>query len=159
MFIHLGRAVDLYGIPLLGPYSDQIFKILSQFYGVIVVIILTYSIGNKAKHSIFVYSIASFFLTAIMVLMLFMIGKMMYALSPTLPSPTTYTIGNFAFEKNGFWNLGFPIISTISMYILISILYREPLHILTSSINYILMLPSYLHIVLSHARKIEIYSE
>lgn len=86
-----------------------------------------------------------------MLLMIYIFASMMYAFTPQTVSSSTYVIGNLIFEKRGFWNLGFPIVGTFSIYVATALLHGDPWHILTCSIQYILIIPSYIHIIMTHA--------
>ncbi|KAK9696700.1 hypothetical protein K7432_012321, partial [Basidiobolus ranarum] len=133
--------------PFFG-YSWIVFPIARQIFllGIIVQFIL--SLGNRPQGSKAVYLICVFIFAFIMAIMLYTVGFNLYMYFSD-PSNTQLLLKHpFAKET---LNLFIALASTYGLYIVSSILYLDPWHMITSFIQYLFIFPSYVNILMVYA--------
>jgi len=126
-----------------GPYVRDGFQILYLFAMVCVVIC---SLGNRPQGSKKLYLSCIFVFAIIMIFMLYIAGYTVYRAfadrSATLFEKLTTSV---------FRNIVISLLSTYGLYLISSILHGQPWHMITSFIQYMLMLPSYVNILMTYA--------
>ena len=138
--------------PELDPFGHgwggRIFTLLKLFMILLISTQFILSMGNRPQGAkkMFTWSMVSY-----AVIMVYTTFASLYivikALTKTSPAVATNTeIGN-----NIFTNLIVSTSSTIGVYFLMSILYLDPWHMVTSSAQYFMMLPSYIVILQVYA--------
>jgi chitin synthase len=58
-----------------------------------------------------------------------------------------FSINNFINNKLTLWNIILSIASTYGIYIIASLLFLEPWHLLSSSVQYLLLIPFYINVL------------
>ncbi|ORZ14903.1 glycosyltransferase family 2 protein [Lobosporangium transversale] len=123
-----------------------VFIILKYFYEFLVIIVFVLSMGNRPTGSKFLYTAAIVFFAFLMVYMTFCAAWLTYlGISRALVSGQTTlaaVIGDSTFR-----NVILSLASTYGLYLISSVLYMEPWHMVTSSIQYLCMVPSYVNVL------------
>ncbi|SCU98290.1 LAMI_0F13916g1_1 [Lachancea mirantina] len=131
-------------------YSKQVFRILSVvflwLYGVSVLITFILSLGNKPKGTSKFYLSTFIFFAVLMIYMIFCaIYMSVYSIKNIVEA------GNVTFKglmlQETFRDLIVSMASTYVLYFLSSVLYLQPMHMLTSFVQYILLSPSYINVL------------
>jgi chitin synthase len=127
--------------PRLDPFGHGIGKFIFVVlrYSCILIICIQFilSMGNRPQGAKRMY-LSSMIIYSI--IMLYTTGAAMYIVVKELRDPTT----KIALGNNIFTNLVVSTASTIGLYFLMSFLYLDPWHMLTSSLQYFALLPSYI---------------
>jgi chitin synthase len=127
--------------PKLDPFGHGIgkfiFVILRYCCILIICIQFILSMGNRPQGAKRMY-LSSMIIYSI--IMLYTTGAAMYIVVKELRDPTT----KIALGNNIFTNLVVSTASTIGLYFIMSFLYLDPWHMLTSSLQYFALLPSYI---------------
>ncbi|ORX96631.1 glycosyltransferase family 2 protein [Basidiobolus meristosporus CBS 931.73] len=133
--------------PFFG-YSWIVFPIARQIFllGIIVQFIL--SLGNRPQGSKAIYLLCVFIFAFIMGIMLYAVGFNLYTYFSD-PS-NTQLMREHPFTKESL-NLFIALASTYGLYIVSSILYFDPWHMITSFIQYLFIFPSYVNILMVYA--------
>lgn len=147
------RYINLMGLKIIQP--EYYFEILLEIYMALLVFIFITSLGNRPQGSKFLYIFSMFIFSLIMIIMTVFGGYTVYQ--------TLRTIGaddipiSFAEIFAMWWgnpavrDVVVSILSTYGMYTIASIIYLDPWHILTSMLQYTLLLPSFVNILMVYA--------
>lgn len=137
--------------------------LMKQVYLISVIVIFVASLGNRPQGSRLMYTFGFVLFAIIMICMTYVSGFLIHlAVVDALersqvvnPDGTTSTsvstLTRFVIEEPAFRNLVLSIGSTIGAYLLASIIYLDPWHMLTSFIQYTLLLPSFVNILMVYA--------
>ncbi|KAF9353673.1 Chitin synthase, class 1, partial [Mortierella sp. AD094] len=137
--------------PENSPYGrSDIFKIvfiiLKYFYEFLVIIVFVLSMGNRPTGSKFLYTAAMVFFAFLMVYMTFCAVWLTYlGISHALASGETTL--SAVIKDPTFRNVILSLASTYGLYLFGSILYLEPWHMVTSFVQYLCMMPSYVNVL------------
>lgn len=129
------------GDPKIDPFGGAGKHIFNFFRYILVLVIATQfilSLGNRPQGSRKMY-LASMIIYA--VIMVYTTFASIWIIAKQMSDPETneLKIGN-----NVFTNLTISIASTFGLYILMSCIYLDPWHLLTSAVQYYVLLPSYI---------------
>jgi chitin synthase len=127
----------------LGTY---IFPIAREAYLMCIVIVFICSLGNRPQGSKFLYNFCIILFALIMILMLF-VGY--YAMAKVFHSALMSRLDFWTLLKKRpiFRDTLMSSVATLGCYTISSLLYLDPWHILTSFIQYLLLLPSFSNIL------------
>lgn len=171
-------ASDLSKNPF-GKYQEIYFTVLRGLYVIAVITIVISSLGNRPQGSKWIYLCCIWLFMIIMAALLYLGGYQMYQFyrlanatyqccktdsasfdgftCDNLVGNTTCGSATFVqvlFRTPGFTDLLIAFLATYGLYVFQSLLYLDPWHMLTSSFQYLLFLPSYVNILNVYACKI-----
>jgi len=119
---------------------------MREIYICAIVMIFICSLGNRPQASKSFFLLAMIMFSLVMLLMIFMTGYGVFIQMPSNDAEWN-SVGHFIFNVPSFKDTVISISFTIGVYILSSIIYRDPWHIITSFAQYMLLLPSYINIL------------
>ncbi|KAI1301154.1 Chitin synthase, class 1 [Mortierella claussenii] len=123
-----------------------IFIILKYFYEFLVIIVFILSMGNRPTGSRVLYTAAMVFFAFLMVYMTFCATWLTYlGISRALASGETTLAA--VIKDPTFRNVILSLASTYGLYLFGSVLYLEPWHMVTSFVQYLCMMPSYVNVL------------
>ncbi|KAI9590938.1 glycosyltransferase family 2 protein [Syncephalis fuscata] len=130
--------------------GDIVFTLMRELYILLIVLIFVASLGNRPQGSraLYLFAIAAFSL--IMILMLYVAGFSVYLQAPRNAKDWS-TVGHKIATSSTFRNLVISLASTYGLYLICSILHFEPWHMITSFIQYLLLLPAFVNILMVYA--------
>jgi len=118
---------------------------MREIYICAIVMIFICSLGNRPQASKSFFLLAMIMFALVMLLMIFMTG---YGVSVQMPSnDEEWKSVGYIFNVPSFKDTVISISFTMGVYIFSSLLYRDPWHIITSFVQYMLLLPSYINIL------------
>ncbi|KAG0365075.1 Chitin synthase, class 1 [Gamsiella multidivaricata] len=123
-----------------------VFIVLRYFYEFLVIIVFVLSMGNRPTGSRVLYTAAMVFFAFLMVYMTFCAIWLTYlGISHALASGETTL--SAVIKDPTFRNVILSLASTYGLYFFGSILYLEPWHMITSFVQYLCMMPSYVNVL------------
>jgi chitin synthase len=145
---------ELTDVPLrysLGPdpINSYIFNALRQLYIMCIVLVFICSLGNRPQGSKITYTLTMILFALIMGVMLYMGGFDIYV-NILIAQPTPQNFFSL-FSRPTFRDMVISLGATYGMYLVSSLLYFEPWHMLTSMTQYLFLLPSYVNILMVYA--------
>lgn len=130
--------------------SQKIFRVLSVIflwlYGISILITFILSLGNKPKGTATFYLCTFVFFAILMVYMMFCAIFMSVHSVENIVKEGNITFHNLL-TKETFRDLLVSMASTYCLYFLSSIVYLQPMHMMTSFIQYLLLSPSYVNVL------------
>ncbi|WWC63440.1 uncharacterized protein I303_106042 [Kwoniella dejecticola CBS 10117] len=132
-----------------GGAGDEIFQVFNKVYIGLIFIVLVCSLGNRPQGSNWMYTLCIFMFAVCQGILLYCAGWTVYQTVPHTTEGWKDVSG--LFENRTFLDLAMSLMATYGLYLISSILYFEPWHMLTSFIQYLLLLPSYVNILLIYA--------
>lgn len=137
-------------------FGEWIFQIFRQIYLFAIVIIFITSLGNRPQGSKWIYILCFVLFAIIMALMLFLVGwTVAYSVNTSLSQAQGANIGskfvNAFMNSSSFRNIFLSLLSLFGIYLIGSILHGDPWHMFTSFIQYLLLLPSFVNILMVYA--------
>jgi len=130
-------------------YGGYVQEGLQDLYIFAMLCILICSLGNRPQGSKRLYMICIIIFAIIMVFMLTMAVYTVY-----MSLTDKHEVGKSIVERLAtptFRNIVISLLSTYGLYIIGSLLHGQPWHMITSFIQYLLMLPSYVNILMTYA--------
>lgn len=135
-----------------------VFQLFRNLYIFAIIIIFITSLGNRPQGSKWIYIFCFVLFAIIMGLMLFLSGyTVTLAIDAGLkqtPSAAKSGLSKFgvAFvSSSAFRDIFISLASTFGIYLLSSLLFAEPWHLITSFLQYMMMLPSFTNILMVYA--------
>ncbi|KAF8948706.1 Chitin synthase, class 1 [Haplosporangium gracile] len=123
-----------------------VFTVLKYFYEFLVVAIFVLSMGNRPTGSKVLYTLAMVFFAFLMIYMTFCAVWLTYlGIKNALDSGITTL--SAVLDEPTFRNVILSLASTYGLYIFGSVLYLEPWHMVTSFLQYLCMMPSYVNVL------------
>ncbi|KAH8553974.1 glycosyltransferase family 2 protein [Umbelopsis sp. PMI_123] len=143
--------------PFGNGWGRHIFQALHYLYIFLLISSFICSMGNRPQGSrwMFIFSVLAF--SVIMVYMLFAGSWLSIAsISGAFSSGNWYSIDNgtrfrLLIDTPGFGTFVVSLLSTYGLYIISSLLYLDPWHLITSFIQYMLLMPSYVNVLNCYA--------
>ncbi|WWC71435.1 uncharacterized protein I206_105391 [Kwoniella pini CBS 10737] len=132
-----------------GGAGDEIFQVFNKVYIGLIFIVLVCSLGNRPQGSNWMYTLCIFMFAVCQGLLLYCAGWTVYQTVPHTTEGWKDVSGLFG--NKTFLDLAMSLMATYGLYLISSILYFEPWHMLTSFVQYLLLLPSYVNILLIYA--------
>ncbi|KAG0296640.1 Chitin synthase, class 1 [Linnemannia gamsii] len=123
-----------------------VFTVLKYFYEFLVIAIFVLSMGNRPTGSKVLYTLSMIFFALLMVYMTFCAIWLTYlGIKNALDSGITTL--SAVLDEPHFRNVILSLASTYGLYIFASVLYLEPWHMVTSFVQYLCMMPSYVNVL------------
>lgn len=117
-------------------------------YCACIISIFVLSFGNRPKGTPFFYTIVVCFFAILMAYLLFAsVFISVKSIIYTLCSTHGHITASFVFHNSLFRDLVVSLMSTYALYVVSSFLFLEPWHIFTSSLQYLLITPSYINVL------------
>ncbi|GAA5800340.1 chitin synthase 1 [Helicostylum pulchrum] len=138
--------------PFGNEWGSRIFEIIKYAYAFLLFVIFICSMGNRPQGSKFLFMTCLVGFALIMCYMLFCSAWLIYKgiqLAAEKYEWTLDTLTNFqiAMNDSGLRNMVISLGSTYGIYFVSSCLHRQPFHMFTSFLPYILLLPGYINIL------------
>ncbi|RSH88864.1 Chitin synthase, class 2 [Saitozyma podzolica] len=132
-----------------GGAGDEIFQVFNKVYIGLIFVVLVCSLGNRPQGSNYMYTLCIFMFAICQGLLLYCAG---YTVYQTVPHTTAgWSDVKALFSNRTFLDLALSLMATYGLYLISSLLYFEPWHMITSFAQYLLLLPSYVNILLIYA--------
>ena len=126
-------------------WGEWIFGALRGLYLMSIVMIVICSLGNRPQGSKWIYILAICLFAIIMGSLLYLSAWTIYLTVINAHSNWNGISSLFTFPA--FRDLFVALLSTYGLYLIMSILYLDPWHMITSFFQYLLFLPSYINIL------------
>ncbi|KAJ3388302.1 Chitin synthase, class 2 [Entophlyctis sp. JEL0112] len=144
-----GISHDVSEDPFWG-HGVFIFMAFKELYLYAIILVFLSSLGNRPQGSKMLYTICFLLFAIIMASLLYITGYSLYRSFPQsleefatrLDSPTQAPI---------LINMIISLICTYGVYFLASIVYMDPWHMVTSMMQYLLLVPSFINILMVYA--------
>ncbi|KAJ3071793.1 Chitin synthase, class 2, partial [Quaeritorhiza haematococci] len=127
-----------------------IFGVLRQIYIMSIVLIFVCSLGNRPQGSKWIYTSCMLLFSLIMAVMLYLGGYTIYLTIPKT-SAEWQNVGNLFISRPAFRDVVLSVASTYGLYLVASVLFLEPWHMVTSFVQYLFLLPSFVNILMVYA--------
>ena len=122
---------------------------LVKLYLLAIVLVFVASLGNRPQGSKTLYLCCFFIFSAIMGIMLYVVGSSLYQ---TMSQLSWSDASNILMSPTIYSTL-LSVSATYGIYFFSSLLYLEPWHMITSFLQYMLFLPSFTNILMIYACK------
>ena len=126
-----------------------VFEVLRRIYIVAILVIFVTSLGNRPQGSKHIYTSVFVLFTLVMGVMIFMASYTVYAQIPL--TPAQHALAGSLLSRPGFRDILISVGSTYGIYVVASILHFDPWHMLTSFLQYLLLLPSFVNVLMVYA--------
>jgi chitin synthase len=146
-FYFLAKTLRPDGSSPLGKHHEEIFAGIRQIYIGAFVMVLVASLGNRPQGSKFIYILSMILFALIMAGIFYLIGFQIYDLIPR----NTDDVKSIWTQRGQFRDMIISISGTYGVYFVASILYLDPWHMLTSFVQYMFLLPSFVNILMVYA--------
>ncbi|KAG0067786.1 Chitin synthase, class 1 [Linnemannia elongata] len=123
-----------------------VFTVLKYFYEFLVIAIFVLSMGNRPTGSKVLYTLAMVFFAILMVYMTFCAVWLTY-LGIKMALDSGIKTLSAVLDEPHFRNVILSLASTYGLYLFGSVLYLEPWHMVTSFVQYLCMMPSYVNVL------------
>jgi len=131
---------------IFGDYGQPIMTVLKELYLFAMITIFICSLGNRPQGSKRLYLLCIYLFAIIMLFMLYMAGYTVYK---------SFSDNSKSFVEKltipSFRNIVISLMSTYGLYFGASLLHGQPWHMITSFVQYMLMLPSFVNILMVYA--------
>ena len=163
-FYFLGSGITMTAAtdPFFGA-GNIVFLATKVVYFISVIMIFVASLGNRPQASKWLYTI-------VMILFALIMGMMLYMSTYTIYLAGTYVVEQISKQHNeggdtystvkmlgglllqpGFRDLALSLITTYGTYLILSIAYMSPWHMLTSFLQYLFMTPSFINVLMVYS--------
>jgi len=132
-----------------GGAGDEIFQVFNKVYIALIFIVIVCSLGNRPQGSNAMFTFCILMFAVCQGLLLYCAGYTVYQTVPHTVAGWKDVSG--LFSNRTFLDLAMSLMATYGLYLISSILYFEPWHMITSFVQYLLLLPSYVNILLIYA--------
>ncbi|KAI9327885.1 chitin synthase-domain-containing protein [Obelidium mucronatum] len=131
-------------------YGIPIFMAFKQLYLFAIILVFLSSLGNRPQGSKALYTACFLLFAVIMAALLYITG---YSIYYTIPRTTDDWNRMFdsAVEAPIIINMLVSLVCTYGVYFLSSFLFADPWHMVTSMVQYLLMMPSFINILMVYA--------
>ncbi|KAF9298668.1 Chitin synthase, class 1 [Linnemannia elongata] len=141
-------AIDPFG----NGWGDRIYEVMRYIYIFLICTQFICSMGNRPQGSKATYTMSMLAFALIMGYMLFAaalitIKSLDAAFGGLKASDTSFEVFKTIIANAAFRDIILSLLSTYGLYILMSVLYMDPWHMLTSFVQYMFMMPSYVNIL------------
>jgi len=132
-------------------YGVRVFTIVRELYLTAIITILVSSLGNRPQGSKFLYLFCVVLFAIIMGIMLYCAGYTVLLTVETVPHVGGIRDIKRILAQAPFRDIVISLASTYGLYFFSSFIHGEPWHMFTSFVQYILLLPSYVNILMVYA--------
>ncbi|KAG0331756.1 Chitin synthase, class 1, partial [Podila humilis] len=141
-------AIDPFG----NGWGDKVYEVMRYLYIFLICAQFICSMGNRPQGSKATYTMSMLAFALIMMYMLFAAGlitvkSLQAAFDQLNMNDTSFEVFQTIIKNAAFRDIILSLLSTYGLYILMSILYMDPWHMLTSFVQYMLLMPSYVNIL------------
>ncbi|KAG0324643.1 Chitin synthase, class 1 [Podila horticola] len=141
-------AIDPFG----NGWGDKVYEVMRYLYIFLICAQFICSMGNRPQGSKATYTMSMIAFALIMMYMLFAAGlitvrSLQAAFSQLDMSQASFEVFQTIIKNAAFRDIILSLLSTYGLYILMSILYMDPWHMITSFVQYMLLMPSYVNIL------------
>ncbi|KAJ1554890.1 Chitin synthase, class 2 [Cladochytrium tenue] len=136
------------------PGGDTLRVILQNLYLMCIVLIFICSLGNRPQGSKITYTLCMILFSLIMILLLYIGVIDIVSIIQSAETQKDTTILVLFKSYPAFRDMLLSVAATYGLYLVSSILYLEPWHMLTCMLQYLLLLPSYVNILMVYACKL-----
>jgi chitin synthase len=144
-FLAKGLVQNVKSDPFFGA-GVYVFATLRILYLFSVITTVVASLGNRPQGSKWMYKCSFLLFSLIMSVMLYMSGFTIHlAVSQVITDPRRLL------SSPAFRDLCLSIVTTFGVYAVSSVIYGDPWHMVTSFLQYLLLLPSFLNILMVYA--------
>jgi len=131
--------------PFKGNAGEYVFEGFRQLYIFIIIILFIVSLGNRPQGSKFIYLLTFILFAIIMVLMIFLtVWVIFFTVQDQAASATSAAS---VVSNPAFLDIFITIMGMVGCYFLISLMHGDPWHMITCSIQYLLLLPVSINIL------------
>ncbi|CAJ0629765.1 15009_t:CDS:2 [Entrophospora sp. SA101] len=134
-------------------FGDELFDIVRSLYIMVIVTIFISSMGNRPQGSKLIYTLCIVLFALIMATMLYCAGYTVYLSvikDNTINFKKLQSIKE-ALSKAAFRDIVISLASTYGLYFFSSFIHGEPWHMITCLVQYILLVPFYVNILMVYA--------
>ncbi|CAG8788372.1 5798_t:CDS:1, partial [Cetraspora pellucida] len=135
-------------------YGNELFEGVRSLYLMVIITIFISSMGNRPQGSKFIYTLCIVLFAIIMATMLYCAFYTVYlALYKTTPPIDfkSFSSVKAALQRAAFRDIVISIVSTYGLYFFASFIHGEPWHMFTCLLQYILLVPFYVNILMVYA--------
>ncbi|KAF9101746.1 Chitin synthase, class 1 [Mortierella sp. GBA35] len=152
-FYFLTRSL---GDPTIDPFGngwgDRIYEVMRYLYIFLICTQFICSMGNRPQGSKATYTMSMIAFGLIMGYMLFAaalitVKSLQAAFGGLNTAETSFEVFRTIIANAAFRDIILSLLSTYGLYIFMSVLYMDPWHMLTSFVQYMFMMPSYVNIL------------
>ncbi|KAJ3241690.1 Chitin synthase, class 2 [Chytriomyces hyalinus] len=135
------------------PYGGPVSGTIKASYICTVLVMILASLGNKPDTIKEILMLIASLFSFMMSFLLILVGWTIYLDIVQIPDTVTTaaTFWKYLIHKPTFRDLAISLLSTYVMYFLSSLLYLDPWHAFTCLIQYVLMIPSYINVLMVYA--------
>ncbi|KAJ3006591.1 Chitin synthase, class 2 [Thoreauomyces humboldtii] len=134
-----------------GDRSQDIFDVLRPIYVAAIVTCFISAMGNRPQGSRWIYIGCMMLFAAIMGIMLFYCGWNVYQSLPSKAELDGTSLTQLIKSRPVLKDIVVSLASTYGLYIVASVLYLEPFHMVTSFVQYLFLMPSFMNILMIYA--------
>ncbi|KAI8918814.1 chitin synthase-domain-containing protein [Entophlyctis helioformis] len=148
----IAKDVNPKNLPL-GPNTDVIFDFVRELYIFAIVAIFISSLSNRPQGSKWLYYSLSVMFSLIMCLMLYLGGYTIYTAVIDFKDrdDSKQTFIEYFRSTTVFRDLVVSVLSTYGLYFVSSVIHLDPWHCITSMVQYLLILPTYVNIFMIYS--------
>ncbi|TPX47489.1 chitin synthase [Synchytrium endobioticum] len=148
-FVYLGSVETNVDADPFGGYGDYVFGVVRETYLLALLMIFVASMGNRPQGAKVLYTICMVVFGLLFISILYVT---IWLLWPATANAAIVMpdITNAVSDYSPWKDFLFSLTTTFGVYIIASVLYFDAWHILTSSLQYMLLLPSYVNILQIH---------
>ncbi|KAJ3293280.1 Chitin synthase, class 2 [Borealophlyctis nickersoniae] len=129
-----------------GGYQQTTFEVMRQVYFMAIIITFICSLGNRPQGSRWIYTTNMVIFALIMGVLLYLGGyNIFYAIPHTTREWSN--IGSLILTRPALRDIVLSLASTYFLYIVSSIMFFEPWHMVTSFVQYLFLMPSFINIL------------
>ncbi|RHZ78151.1 hypothetical protein Glove_167g49 [Diversispora epigaea] len=135
-------------------YGDELFDLARSLYIMVIITIFISSMGNRPQGSKTTYTLCIILFAVIMATMLYCAGYTVYLALSSGPNPVNFTSFKSiktAIKTAAFRDIVISLASTYGLFLFSSIIHGEPWHMITCLVQYILLVPFYVNILMVYA--------
>ncbi|KAI8929496.1 chitin synthase-domain-containing protein [Entophlyctis helioformis] len=138
---------DFVGVDPFFGRTETVFGVLRQIYIMAIVLIFVSSLGNRPQGSKYIYVGCIFLFAIIMGSMLYLGGYSIFATIQSLKPEEKKSVAKLWASNEAFRDMILSVGSTYGVYILSSIMFLDPWHMVTSFVQYLFFLPAFTNIL------------
>ncbi|EIN14423.1 glycosyltransferase family 2 protein [Punctularia strigosozonata HHB-11173 SS5] len=130
--------------------GTKIFEIFLKLYIALLFVVVVCSLGNRPQGSKWTYSLAMVLFGLCNMITFWCAGYTVYLAVPHTVAGWE-NIGSLLEHNKAFRDIAISLAGTYGLYLFGSLLHLEPWHMITSFVQYMFLLPSYINILMTYA--------
>lgn len=134
------------------PYGPYVFQVIRSLYLMALISCFISSMGNRPQGSKWMYIACMVLFAGIMGIMLFYCGWNVFKTVPKTAAEWS-NLGTIITERPALRDIVISLASTYGLYIVSSLLFLEPWHMITCFVQYLFLMPSFMNILMIYACK------